>query len=306
MKQTLIMAIAVCCLAFWAGDGFSQVHPLAGTTAATFLKIGAGARYSALGEAGIAFSDDATACYWNPSRMPVPGSVHFQHNAWLAGTTVDDVYISRGYRKHRLGVGGRLLSSGDIPLRDGIPSPEPVDYYRAYDFFGGLSYAFVPSSQLSAGISYRRLYQKIYLSSAYGHTLQAGVNVNLLDGRVSLAGTADNVGPRMQMAYNLFKQPTAFKVGAAYRHPGLLWDGRMMGAADVVKPLDGDWQVRMGTEYLWKGQLALRLGYKTGHDTESYSLGTGYRWRQYAFDYAFIPSRYDLGTSHRFSLGIGH
>ena len=122
MKQTLIMAIAVCCLAFWAGDGFSQVHPLAGTTAATFLKIGAGARYSALGEAGIAFSDDATACYWNPSRMPVPGSVHFQHNAWLAGTTVDDVYISRGYRKHRLGVGGRLLSSGDIPRSAYLPS----------------------------------------------------------------------------------------------------------------------------------------------------------------------------------------
>ncbi len=295
--------------AFWAvNDAAAEVHPLAGTTAMSFLKIGAGARGAAMAEAGIAMVDDATACYWNPARLAQlsrKNSFHFQHNAWIAQTSVDEAYYATGFGKHRLGLGGRLLSTGDIPMRDDIPSLDPIDYYQAYDFFGSLSYAFVPSSLLSLGVSYRRLYEKIYLYSAYGHSLQAGLNFNLLKGDLSLAGTVDNVGPRMQMGVNLFKQPTTFKLGTAYRLPRQFYNGRFIAAADIVKPTDGGWQTRWGGEFFWREQLALRAGYKTGHDTETFSLGTGYRWRSYNFDYAFVPSRYDLGISHRFSLGLG-
>jgi len=291
-----------------ANNTLAEVYPLAGSTAMSFLKIGAGARTAGMAEAGIALVNDATACYWNPARlaqMPRKNSFHFQHNVWIAETSVDEIYYATGFGKHRLGLGGRLLSAGDIPLREDIPSLEPVDYYNAYDFFGSLSYAFVPSSLLSVGVSYRRLYEKIYLNSAYGHSLQAGLNFNLLKGDLSLAGTADNIGPRMQMADNLFKQPTTFKLGTAYKLPWIVYNGRFTAATDVVKPIDGGWQSRWGGEFLWRDQLALRMGYKTGHDTETYSLGMGCRWRSYDFDYAFVPSRYDLGTSHRFSLGLG-
>lgn len=286
----------------------AEVQPLAGTTAMSFLKIGAGAQTSGLADAGIALVRDATACYWNPARlseMSRKNSFYFQHNAWIAETSVDEVYFAKGFGKHYLGLGGRLLSAGDIPLREDVPQPDPIDYYKAYDFFGNISYAFKPSRLLSLGLSYRRLYEKIYTNSAYGHSLQFGVNFNLLDGFLSLAGTVDNFGPRLQMAEDLFKQPTAFKVGAAYRLPRLVGNGRFAAVLDVMKPIDGKWQTRWGGEYLWREQLALRAGYKTGHDTETYSLGMGSRWRDYSFDYAFVPSRYDLGSSHRFSLSIG-
>jgi len=297
---------AVACMSVRASS--AEVYPLAGSTAMSFLKIGAGARTSGLADAGIALVEDATACYWNPARlaqMPRKNSFYFQHNSWIAGTSVDELYYASGHGRHRLGLGARLLSSGDIPLRDNIPDPEPIDYYKAYDFFGSLSYAFIPSRMLSIGLSYRRLYEKIYTYSAYGHSLQAGLNFNFLDDALSVAGTVDNIGPRVQMATDLFKQPTTFKLGTVYKLPWLVGNGRFAAVLDVVKPTDGRWQTRWGGEYFWREQLSLRAGYKTGQDTETYSLGMGCRWRIYDFDYAFVPSRYDLGSSHRFSLGIG-
>jgi len=308
MRRNLNWAISLAVVFLSADISFAEIHPLAGTTALSFLKIGAGARMAAMAEAGIAIVDDATACYWNPARlsqMEQKHSVYFLHSAWIAETTIDEAYYAAKIGKHRVGIGGRLLSAGDIPLREDAPSLEPIDYYNAYDFFAGLSYAFVPSTFLSFGASYRRIYEKIYLNSGYGHSLQAGLNFNFFDGDLTLAGTADNIGPRVQMEHFLFKQPTTFKIGSSWRIPWTMFDGRWLASIDMVKPIDNHWQIRSGSEYLWKGQLALRMGYKIGHDSETYAVGLGYLWRSYDLDYAFVPNSYDLGNSHRFSLGIG-
>ena len=184
MRRSITWTILPAVVFLSAGISLAEIHPLAGTTALSFLKIGAGARMAAMAEAGIAAVDDATACYWNPaglSKMQQKHSVYFLHSAWIAETTIDEAYYAAKIGKHRLGIGGRLLSSGDIPLREDAPSLEPIDYYNAYDFFASLSYAFVPSSVLSFGASYRRIYEKIYLNSGYGHSLQAGLNFNFFD-----------------------------------------------------------------------------------------------------------------------------
>jgi hypothetical protein len=285
------------------------VHPRAGTTSMAFLKIGAGARYTALGDAGAALADDAFACFWNPARLSEmygKHSVCFQHNSWIAGTSVDEAYYALCWGKHRFGLSSRLLATDDIPMRGEIPNDQPVAYFRAYDFFAGFSYAFVPNRHLSAGISYRRLYEKIYLEAAYGHSLQAGLNLNLIDPEVSITANADNVGTRINYsgAY-YYKQPTSFSLGVSWRLPWEYQQIRSQAAAAAAKSIDDSWQGRLGAELVWRGMLALRLGYKSGHSTEGLTAGTGLAWRQYKFDYAFVPHRYDLGTSHRFSLGLG-
>lgn len=292
-----------------AGAALAEVHPRAGTTSMAFLKIGAGARYAALADAGAALADDAFACFWNPARLSEMYGSHsaaFQHNSWIAGTSVDEAYYALRLGKHRVGLSSRLLATDEIPMRDEAPSDEPIAYFRAYDFFAGISYAFVPSRHLSAGITYRRLYEKIYLDAAYGHNLQAGINLNLMDPDVSIAATADNIGTRVNYGGAYYhKQPTAFSLGASWRLPWGFRQARAAVAAVVAKPIDDNWQGRLGAEAVWKGVLALRLGYKAGHSTEGFSAGTGLAWRQYRVDYAFVPHRYELGTSHRFSLGLG-
>lgn len=306
MRLAIHLLLTAAALAGSAGAG---IDPKAGTTSMSFLKIGAGARYAALGDAGAALADDAFACFWNPARLSEMYGSHsagFQHNSWIAGTSVDEAYYALRLGKHRFGLSSRLLATDDIPMRGDAPSDEPIAYFRAYDFFAGVSYAFVPSRHLSAGITYRRLYEKIYLDAAYGHSLQAGLNLNLIDPDVSITATADNVGTRINYtgAY-YYKQPTTFGLGASWRLPWEFRRTRIRAAAVAAKPIDDGWQGRLGAEAVWREMLALRLGYKAGHSTEGFTAGTGLAWRRYSADYAFVPHRYDLGTSHRFSLGLG-
>jgi long-subunit fatty acid transport protein len=56
-----------------------------GTTAASFLSIGVGARALGMGGAYVSAADDATAMYWNPSgmaRMSRPQAL-FSHTRWI-------------------------------------------------------------------------------------------------------------------------------------------------------------------------------------------------------------------------------
>ncbi|MCB0296475.1 MAG: UPF0164 family protein, partial [Calditrichaeota bacterium] len=63
-----------------------------GTTAAQFLKIGAGARPIGMGGAYTALANDILSIYWNPaglSRVIGNGEAAFNHAEWLAETNYD-------------------------------------------------------------------------------------------------------------------------------------------------------------------------------------------------------------------------
>jgi len=65
---------------------YSQEISKRGTTAATFLNIGQGARATAMGSAFVAVADDPSAIYWNAAglaRLDYNG-VMFDHTQWIA------------------------------------------------------------------------------------------------------------------------------------------------------------------------------------------------------------------------------
>src|SRR5881392_599333 len=75
---------------------FSLGQQRAGTSSATFLKIGIGARAVGLGESFVAVANDPTAMFWNPagiasmqrqgitlSHASWPGDVNYEHIAYV-------------------------------------------------------------------------------------------------------------------------------------------------------------------------------------------------------------------------------
>src|SRR5512136_2375710 len=68
----------------------SQLIPVlgaqrAGTATAQFLKIGVGARATAMGETFVSVANDASCLYWNPAAMTQfeTNEVLLAHSAWF-------------------------------------------------------------------------------------------------------------------------------------------------------------------------------------------------------------------------------
>ena len=75
-------------LATASADEFSKV----GTAGAQFLKIGLGARYTALGEAATAVVDDAYGIYWNPAAL---ANIEKTELAFTTVDWIEDVSVSQ-------------------------------------------------------------------------------------------------------------------------------------------------------------------------------------------------------------------
>jgi hypothetical protein len=73
----------------------------------------------------------------------------------------------------------------------------------------------------------------------------------------------------------------------------------------VRKPRDADTSVRMGAEFGIAGIAQYRIGWMDGIEGQDFGTGFGIRFEQYRLDYAFVPSSFELGDTHRFSLALG-
>src|SRR5205823_13020727 len=97
-----------------------------GTSAANFLKIGIGARGSAMGEAQSAVADDVNAAYWNPAGL---ANLRFQEISLMHYALVEGVrYQQAGYgfptdKKGNFALGVSLLDYGNIQGYDTGAAP---------------------------------------------------------------------------------------------------------------------------------------------------------------------------------------
>ena len=93
----------------------------AGTSAAQFLKLGAGARAAGMGEAVGAVADDSTAIYWNPAGLDqvAARAVAAMHAVWFEDITYDWLsYAQNAGKLGVIGVGVQYLSYGSIKQMD--------------------------------------------------------------------------------------------------------------------------------------------------------------------------------------------
>jgi len=84
IKSLILLLIAI---------GFVQAGEITkkGTNAAQFLKIGVGARASAMGESYVAEANDASAMFWNPAGLAGVSNneLMFVQTNWIADMTYD-------------------------------------------------------------------------------------------------------------------------------------------------------------------------------------------------------------------------
>jgi len=266
-----------------------------GTTGANFLKIGVGARATAMGGAFTAISDDATALYWNPAGL-----------ARIQGTELSTMYnmhfveIKQGYVSLAFpllggitGLGVNYVDMGTMPYLDSHGNPIGSGSFGASDIQTSLAYANKVSPKLMLGISAGMLQDTIAEDKKTAYSGNVGLLFKATES-TSVSLVCQNIGSKLGED----SLPLTYRGGVAVRLKSINIE------ADAVKAIDDDMYYCAGLEWWIGNVLALRAGYRTGQDIGSaISYGAGVKISKISLDYAYVPYG-DLGNIQRISLGI--
>lgn len=288
---------------------------------AAFLKIGAGARAAAMGNAYTALAgDDVNALYWNPAGL---GSLKkmelgFTHAQWLLDTRYNFAAFSLPVNgasygfddlKGSFAVGVMDLSVDGIDSRAADRSAQPgIDAGdRAFMIGTGINHR---PSGLNAGLGVKYIQSEIADYNAQTFAIDLGMLYKLHVSRLPLkvGFSARNLGPGLKFINQRDPLPTTLTLGlgSAINHTLNL-------AFDMNYHVhESRMSFGLGTEVTPVRFMALRAGYmqvaaSSGKASGFAGLGGlgggfGLKLRRYQLDYTFTPFG-ELGNTQRLSFG---
>ena len=293
------------------------------TTAAQFLKIDVGARASALGGNFVALADDPTALYWNPAGVALLEGPSFtaSHIEWLLDITHDFAGFTTPVGDGAIGVSVIALNTGRWEQTT-IEEPEGTGIFVDFSGFSiGVTYARQMTDRFSFGLTGKYIAEKAFNESAQTAAVDLGTLLDLGYRSIRIGMSITNFGGRMRLSgrdlltgadtnsdgipetdaaltTDSWSLPLRFRVGIAMDLVGVSGvlaknnKHRRTITVDGVHPNDSVESLGLGLEYMWSGMAALRVGYKSNHDTEDLTFGGGVR---------FSISEVDLGVDYSFS-----
>ena len=297
MKKTLILFLVLINIGL-ASEG--------GKVGFAFLKTAVNARASAMGEAYTALANDASATFWNPANLAHTefNSVVLSHNQWLQDITHNfaAVHLIRG--EHNIAFSFNVISVPGIEIRDYTASADPIGKSSVYNLYFGGAYATNISDNWSIGGQIKYYYEKMHLVSAGGFGLDLGVLGKEIIKDMDWGLSIQNIGKMGKLLNNSTELPLLVRTGIGYSLPWKISENNIIAAADLVYIINDAFRFNIGAEAKLMDQFALRLGYVLGNDSYDFTAGFGLQLSRYQLAYAFVPYKYDLENSHRFSVNI--
>ncbi len=277
-----------------------------GTTAASFLSIGQGAKASAMGSAFVALADDPSAIYWNPAGIvDITGtSIMIEHTNWIAGINYN--FMAATYSLGGIGTLGLSFTASDIKDMNVTTVEEPEgtgETFSVSDIAFSIAYSLKLTDKFSIGFNPKFVYQKIWKMTASAVAIDLGVKyITPFDGIV-LGMSISNFGTPMkmegksalvlydpdpestgnngkipaQLQTDSWELPLNFRVGLAYQVLNTQ-SHRVTITLDALHPSDNYESVNFGAEYNFGNTIFLRGGYKSlflDNSEESFTLGVG-------------------------------
>ncbi|OGR41909.1 MAG: hypothetical protein A2X35_11410 [Elusimicrobia bacterium GWA2_61_42] len=282
--------------------------------AAQFLSLGFGARALGMGEAFTAVADDISCVYYNPAGLAAGAAdrqLAFSH-AWH----VQDTAVSQaGLMRRPYAASLTYFSAGDLEGRD--DNAAPTGNFTARDLAFGLSRG-LTLGPLAAGVTGKVISQRIKSSGSTSFAADLGLLYRFEGTPYSLGAALLNFGTKVKFEEESFPLPLKLKVGAA-----AAFTSRLLLAVDGEFPDYGPAAARLGAEYRGVEGIALRFGYRTASSSQrdailgrdfgdavsgvdamyGFFAGVGFEYSGFNLDYALLPYG-DLGSAHRFSLGL--
>jgi hypothetical protein len=278
-----------------------------------FLRIPPDAASMGMGDAGVAYTRNAFATYWNPAGLAATSTNQggLSYQSWVANVTTYTL-ATRFRAGAKGGLGLFVTASGVTNLEFRDRPGEPQGTFDAQNVAAGLAYgrAFGP---LRMGATAKFLREEIFTDRATGYAIDGGMQVTLLNDDLHLGLALQNVGEMNALASKSTRLPRTLRGGVAVSPFRLR---ARDDAETVLKALlvaevshnltDEQTQYHAGAAAQVLDLLILRAGYLTNDELRDVSFGLGLRSGTLAFDYALLPFSDGFGgPGHVFTLHYG-
>jgi hypothetical protein len=274
----------------------------AGTTAANFLSLGSGARTLAMGGATLGLDDEISGAAWNPAALGwANGTEAALSHAGLANRSLQEwgaVGGRIGRSETRWAVSGLYQDDGTFDGRDAAGAS--TGSFSVSSMAVGATLAQQVGRRASFGVGVKAVRENIADVTGSGLTFDAGAMVRA--GLFGFGVAAQNLGGRMAYGASHYPFPTSFGVGLGFSHPTT----GVRVALDANFPRAYHSDLRAGAEWLHRGVLALRAGYRKelgslDDPLDGPSFGVGASHRGMWLDYGYLLSNGGSGQ-HRMGL----
>lgn len=315
----MIKKILIAIVLFSSSGSYAQFKTVA-TTGFTFLEIPVTARYSAVGEVGLALSNPgAEALFTNPSMLAFSTGKQFalvsfgnylaQTQQEAAGYAVDfGDFGMIGVSVYRLDEGTMTRTVNADPNNPG-GGYKVIGSFNASDIAIGLSYVRKLTDQFSFGGTIKYVQEGIAEFKASNEIIDFGMIYFTGFKSLRVAGSIQNLGVNARFTGPLesggtltgdnFSMPVTFRLGAAmeligdYESPT-----RLTLSFEGLHPSDYSERINIGAEYWYLNMIALRGGYKFNYDEQGLTAGVGFNGVSLA-----VPGELDVSYTAYGRLG---
>jgi len=280
------------------------LHGQGTSISSSYLKVPLSARASALGDGTVADANQLSSWALNPANLFAGSrrSVTISHAQWVQDIQSEFLGLQLPFSQGTFGLAVSTSAVPGIEVRE-KPGPAIGTFTARFASFQ-VGYATEPISNLSAGLTAKYMYEKLYIDDVAGYAFDAGVLYRTPIAGLEIAASVTNLGSLTAFRTERPELPSFARTGATYRFEIDDFAARL-SVASAVGLQHSETHFSGSVEGVYRGSLAIRIGYQTGFESRGLSTGLGVAYEFLTFDYGYLPFSYGFGGAHILSLGIG-
>ncbi len=255
-----------------------------GTSGGITLTFPSGARAQSMAEAYTASAGDINGIYYNPAAISALGRI--EASVFYGRGFFDDDYGGLTYVQPAgpgvAGVSVKYYTTGGIDLDDGgaVRTVKGLS-----DYLIGVSYAALLGEAVGLGGTIKLLRSTLVEDfTATSVAADVGLTYDVGMSGLVLGAAVTNVGSDLKYRDAAVPLPWALGIGAMYG--GTALGSPVVAAVDLLRPREGDLRTRVGFELRPGDLVAVRMGYKFGYDSDTFTVGLGIEVKKLRVNYA--------------------
>ncbi len=275
--------------------------------AGAFLRMGLGARSLAMGNSGVADSENGFAAYYNPAGLSYLKDRHLSLTYYFLSLDRQLHYVGLALPlKPSAGISVAWMHAGVTDIQGRTSTGLPDETYETGENVIFLSFSNAFHRRISVGLNFKILNHSLLGLTGSGLGFDLGILLKPFE-RVTLGILFKDMGASYTWnTHDLFGEqggnytevfPQILKIGLAYRH-----DQGFCFSGDFEISDRQDYRAHFGGEYLVGDILYLRMG--IDNENPTFGLGLAYGFLnniRTQIDYSALIGLVGEGSTHVFS-----